>query len=413
MAKKQRKRGHGEGCITQRKDGKWAAVITLGKDANGKQKRRFIYGNTRQEVSEKLTQALNDINKGLYINPNKSTLQDWLIFWINEYVENRVKLSTKVSYDLFINKHINPVIGYIPLSGLRGDIIQKFYNDKLRNGRLDHKGGLNPKTIKNMHNMLHEALEQALKNELIIKNPCKTVTLPKVIKKEMRVLSADEQQKLITIARTERLGVGIILTLFTGLRLGELLGLQWSDIDIKNGILLVRRTLNRLKTFDDNSDKKTSIVIGETKTLKSKRQIPLHEIMVEELKKFKILQRQEKLLAGELYENNDFIIANELGKCIEPRTYQDLFYKLIKKAEIAPANFHCLRHTFATRALERDVAAKTVSELLGHSNISTTLDLYSHVSHELKKSSIDKMADLFLSASKNRNDCTNRSLRNS
>ena len=396
MSKKQNKRGHGEGCITQRSDGSWAAVITIGKDANGKQMRRFLYGKSRKDVAEKLRKALNEINTGMYISADKSTLKDWLIFWMNEYVENKVKLSTKVSYDTFVNKHINPIIGNIPLSTLRGDMIQKFYNDKLRDGRLDGKGGLNPKTIKNMHNMLHGALEQALMNGIISKNVCKTVTLPKVSKKEMRVLTPNEQQKLIDIARTERLGVGIVLTLFTGLRLGELLGLQWKDIDLDKGILSVRQTLNRLKNYDDSNDKKTSIVIGDTKTLKSKRQIPLHEIMVDELKKFRTLQKQEKLRAGELYENTNFIIVNELGRNIEPRTYQDLFYKLIRKAGIDDANFHCLRHTFATRALECGVAAKTVSELLGHSNISTTLDLYSHVSHDLKKESIDKMADLFI-----------------
>lgn len=245
--------------------------------------------------------------------------------------------------------------------------------------------------------MLHEALEQAFKNGLIIKNYSEIVTLPKIIRKEMRVLSLDEQQKVLATARAERLGIGIVLDLFTGLRLGELLGLQWKDIDLKKGILTVRQTLNRLRNFDTNIVNKTSIIIGDTKTLKSKRQIPLHDIMITELKKYKLMQKEEKLKAGLIYEDEGFFISNEIGKPIEPRTYQDLFYRIIKKAEIQNRpNFHALRHTFATRALEAGIPAKTVSEILGHSNISITLDLYSHVSLDLKKESINKLADLFL-----------------
>lgn len=396
MASKTYKRGQGEGCITQRKDGTWAAVITVGRNPNGSQKRRFFYGKARNEVAEKMRKAITEIKTGLYVEPNKFSLGKWLDFWLTEYAENKIRLSTKVSYQLFITKHIKPTIGNILLKDLRGDILQRFYNDKLKNGRLDGKGGLNPKTIKNIHNMLHEALEQALMNGLIIKNFCELVTLPKLIRKEMRVLSPDEQQKALATARTERLGIGIVLDLFTGLRLGELLGLQWKDIDLKNGILTVRQTLNRLKNFDTNIVNKTSIVLGETKTLKSKRKIPLHDIMITELKKYKLMQKKEKLKAGLIYEDNDFFISNEIGKPIEPRTYQDLFYRIIKKAEIQNRpNFHSLRHTFATRALEMGIPAKTVSEILGHSNISTTLDLYSHVSIDLKKDSINKLADLF------------------
>jgi integrase len=279
------------------------------------------------------------------------------------------------------------------IKDIRGEMIQKFYNDKLKNGRLDGKGGLSPKTIKNMHNMLHEALDQAYINDLIPRNPCKAVILPKIKKKEIRVLSPEEQQLLLSEARKERLGIGIVLDLFSGMRLGELLGLKWSNIDLTSGILTVKHTLNRLKNYEEGS--KTLIVLGDPKTEKSKRQIPLHKIMIDELKVYKDMQDQEKEKAEELYCDQGFFLCNELGYPIDPRTYQDLFKRLLKRAKIQNAHFHCLRHTFATRSLEKGIPAKTVSEILGHANISTTLDLYSHVSLDLKRESIDKLSDLF------------------
>lgn len=400
-----KKRGNGEGSIVRRKDGIWMGVITIGRNDDGSLKRKYYYGKTRQEVSEKITQALSKVNTCQFIEPSTLTVGQWLDFWLSEYAEHKIKLSTKISYDAYISKHIKPFLGRMKLANIRGDMIQKFYNDKLKHGRIDGKGGLSPKTIKNIHNMLHEALEQAIKNDLLLKNPCKMITLPKRTQKEMRVLSIEEQEQLTGIARYERLGLGIILVLFTGVRIGELLAIQWKDIDFENGILSINKTINRLKNYDPESIHKTSIVIGETKTVKSNRKVPLHDIMVEALKKHKIAQLEEKLKAGGIYEDHGFVIANELGKPIEPRTYQDFFHRLVKKAGMTKANFHSLRHTFATRALERGIPAKTVSEILGHTTVSITLDLYSHCLMVHKKESIEKLADLFLEKNPSKKNC--------
>jgi integrase len=410
------KRGQGEGSIRERfkvdkKTGKkvsigWEARYTVGVDANGKQIRKSIYGKTSDDVKKALRKVLTDLDNGTYVEPTKMTLGSWLDTWFKEYVTNSVKPSTRVSYDLYINKHIKPNLGHLQLKDVRPEAIQKFYNEKLVSGRIDkcknekgelvtRPGGLNPKTIKNMHNMLHEALEQALKNNHIVRNPCKAVILPKIKKHEMRVLTPKEQQKLLEAARQDRLGMGIVLALATGLRLGELLALQWKDINTKAGTLSVQRTVNRLKTFDDDAKSKTAIVFGEPKTKSSRRTIPLQGVILKELKEYKKRQNREKVKNIAVYQKQGFVFANEIGNPIEPRTFQDIFYKLIKEAGIPGANFHCLRHTFATRALEAGIPAKTVSEILGHSNISTTLDLYSHVSLDLKKESMEKLADLF------------------
>lgn len=388
-------RGQNEGSIRQRKDGIWESRYTAGKDANGRQIQRSIYGKTKAEVKEKLTKVLHELSSGTYIEPSKITLREWLETWFKEYVSNSVKLSTKASYELYIDKHINPIIGHIQLKDLKTDSLQRFYNEKLSNGRLDGEGGLNPKTIKNMHNMLHSALEQALKNGLIMRNISESAVLPKAKKKEMRVLSPGEQKKLQEVVQDERLGMAIILDLATGLRLGELLALQWNDIDLKAGVLTVKRTINWLKSYDPDSKQKTSIVIGEPKTKHSNRQIRLQNIILKKLIAYSISQKKEKLASSDIYADTGYVFTNTTGKPIEPRTFQDFFYKMIKKAEIQSANFHCLRHTFATRALEAGIPAKTVSEILGHSNIGTTLDLYSHVSLELKKQSMERLSNLF------------------
>ena len=390
------KRGQNEGSIRDRKDGTFEARYTVGKDAKGKQIQKSIYGKTKTEVREKLKAVLHELSTGSYLEPTKITFSNWLNTWFNEYISNSIKLSTKVSYDLYINKHIIPILGHVYLKDLKAETFQKFYNEKLLGGRLDDKGGLNPKTIKNMHNMIHSALEQALKNNLLVRNVSKSVVLPKIIKRDMRVLNPKEQNKLLEVARKDRLGMAIVLDLATGLRLGELLALQWSDIDMKTGTLSVKRTINRLKSFNSGSGNKTSIVIGEPKTKNSKRLIPLQGIILRELRIHKINQRKEKKVAFGKYEDSDFVFASPLGRPVEPRTFQDVFYGMIEEVKIKAANFHCIRHTFATRALEAGIPAKTVSEILGHANISTTLDLYSHVSLELKKESMEKLSNLFI-----------------
>ena len=339
-----------------------------------------------------MTAALNELNRGTYIEPTSMTVEQWLHIWFDEYACNSIKLSTKGSYDLYINKHIVPAIGNIKLSSLRPEMIQKLYNEKSENGRLDGKGGLNPKYIKNIHNMLHEALEQAVTNGIISLNATKATVLPKQTKKEMRVLSADEQKGLLSVISTERHGLIITLALATGMRLGELLGLQWKDIDFNKRSLSISRTVNRLKNFDDTIESKTSLVTSDPKTKSSIRLIPINDNILHELTLLNKAQKSERLSIGANYENQDFIFATQVGKPLDPRYVQDVFKRLIKKADINDANFHCLRRTFATRALEANVPAKIVSEILGHSSVGITLDLYSHVSLDTKRDAIEKIS---------------------
>lgn len=389
-----KRRGNGEGSIFQDKENRWRGVITVGINANGSQKKKTFYGKTRKEVSDRLNQALNDFKNQKCIEDSKMKLSDWLSHWLDTYAIHDIRQSTRVGYELYIRGHILPLLGEVPLAKLTPARLQEYYNFKLKDGRLDGKGGLNPKSLRNLHNMLHKALDQAVKLNLILRNPCDATVIPPNKKKEIRFLTVQEQALLQQAVAGERLGIGIMIDLFTGLRLGELLGLAWQNIDLEGGSFKVVQTVNRLKSFDRNDSNSTRIVVGEPKTEKSKRTIPLLGELVSQLQKYKSEQEIEKQNSYGAYQDQGFVLCNELGQPLDPKTYQDFFKRMLKKAGIRDINFHGLRHTFATRALEKGIPAKTVSELLGHSTITITLDLYTHVTEDLKRDAILKLEDL-------------------
>jgi len=378
------KRGQNEGSFDQMENGTWRGRITVGVGTQGKQKRKSFYGKTRKEVQLKVTQALNQINTGTYIETTNMTVAQWLDIWFTEYILPSVKHATHVNYDGIIHKHINPHLGHIKLADLRTDTIQSFYNAKSLNGRADGRGGLSPKSVKNIHSMLHKALDQALDNGLIAKNPSNAISLPKPKKtREMRVLTPDEHRQLVANSYDHDHGLVIRLALETGLRIGELLGLQWSDIDFTDSSLTIKRTINRLKSFDPNSTTKTVVVVSEPKTKNSLRTIPLSSTMLAELTQHR--QAQERII------KQAYIFINSNQNPFEARRMQKIFKDILHWAELKDINFHALRHTFATRALEANVPAKVVSEMLGHANISITLDTYSHVSLDSKRTALEQM----------------------
>lgn len=395
-----KKRANGEGTIRQRKDGRWEGLYTVNY------KRKSVYGKTQEDIRKKLNKILNEIDTGMYTEKSNITLSAWLDEWLEVYAKPSIRISTYGSYEGFIRNHIKPEIGKIKLTSLRPDMLQKFFNQKLISGRCDKvidnktkklvskKGGLSEKTIKNMYNMVHSALKQAHKNGLVYRNVSELITLPKQRKNEMHVLTLDEQRALQNAIQGERLGVGILLSLFTGIRLGELLGLKFQDIDFETKTISIRRTLNRLKVFD-NPHKKTEIVIGEPKTANAQRVIPLQDFLIPILKEHKLNIIRERLKVANLYKNNDFVICNEFGKYIEPRTYQDFFKKMLKRAEVNNTNFHTLRHTFATRALENGFDVKVLADILGHADASTTLNKYAHALPDHKKNSMEKLSCLY------------------
>ena len=366
-------------------------------------KRRAIYGATHEEVRVKLNEVLNDIAKGTYIAPQKDTVGMWLKEWLVTYALPTVKQSTYISYEGYVRIHLEPELGSIKLTALTTEQIQRFFNKKHRG--YQGKKGLSPKTLKNMYNMFNATLEQAVINNRLIRNPLRGVKLPSVTKKEIDILSAEEQALLHSAASSsaELPAFGIIFTLSTGVRLGELIGFQWGDVNVKSHSIRVRRTVGRLQKVDEDGNlvakepgkATTEIVIRSPKSITSQREIPLFDELWDGLMEYRNRQYEMFDAFGIDFNGSTHIFCMPTGKVYDPRTYEDLFKRTLKAADLPAINFHALRHTFATRALEAGMDIKVLSSILGHAQASTTLNLYAHALPDHKRDSMEKMRSFY------------------
>lgn len=241
----------------------------------------------------------------------------------------------------------------------------------------------------------HEALDQAVKNQLVPRNVTEMTTLPRLKKKDIKFFTLEEQDRFMDAIVGDKLEIAFVLALSTGMRIGEILALRWKDVDLREGVIRVTQSLNRIKIHDPKSKKKTELCFQETKTKSGRRSIPLPENVLMELKAYKLKQQHEQSNVISLFSDNDLVVCTELGNPVEPRNLMRSFYRIIKAAKIPKTNFHSLRHTFASRALEVGIPPKVVQEMLGHSTIVMTLDTYSHVIPDMKKDAAAKINNLF------------------
>lgn len=399
-----RKRGHGEGSIYQRKDGRWVAQATVGRDyETGKPKRITFYGKTRKEVSEKLSAALHDVQNGTFVEPTKITFADWLDTWLKEYAKPQVRPTTYDSYEYLIRVHIKPGLGGTYLKDLQPAQIQRFYNQKLQEPKMDRCKEenrkknpdreiqfLSPRTVRYMHIVIHESLEQALKEGKITRNPAKATRPPKVEKKEANYMNMDDIARFLRDIAGDRWYPVFITVLGSGLRLGEVAALKWSKIDLQKGAIYVNEAVSRVKN-DAETGPKTKLIFQNTKTQKGMRTIPLPADVVNELKRLKARQAQEKFMLGKAYQDQGFVFTWEDGRMVDPGYLSKYFLKLIRKSGIPNIHFHSLRHTYASMMLQADVHPKVVQEIIGHSTIGMTLDTYSHVMPGLKEAAAEKL----------------------
>lgn len=382
-----RKRGNGEGTIYKRSDGKWAGQVTVGRNVNGSPKRRAVYGKSRKEVADKIAEILSDIKAGDYIEPNKITLSEWLDTWMEEYKTVSIKATTYDSYATNIRVHIKPTIGYVRLSELSVSNIQGLINSL-------HRQGKSSALIRKIKNILKGALDQAIMNGLISRNVTQGVMLPKHVQKEIRWFTIEEERRFLSAAKKSRFEVAFKLDLVSGLRLGELIGLSWDCVDFNKGMLTIKQTIVRVKSREEKG-KNLYLISPTTKTDKSRRIVPIPKSAVTMLKEHKKKQDAEKKLAGELYDDNNLVFCTALGNRLIPRNVGRAFTGIAKKAGIEGASVHSLRHTYATRLFENGVAAKTVSELLGHTDVAHTLNVYTHVANRIKEDAIQFLDYVF------------------
>ena len=392
------KKGNNEGSIRKRVNGTWEGRYSDGRNDNGRQIQRSVYGKTRKEVAEKLNAVLYNKQCGSYVAPSKLLLKDWLVQWLQNYAVISIRPSTYINYEGYVYNHISPELGDFPVQNITPVMVQNFYNQKFESGRADGGGGLSAKTIRNMHNMLHQSFEQAKINGMIMHNPADGAVIPRQEKKEMRVLSVQEQKDLISVLHRHRLGFAILFDLATGLRIGELCALKWSDVNFNKRTVKISRTLQRIKKSmleKVSGENSTAIMEGNVKTNSGFREIPLPDKIFEKLIEHRGLQFAEMKLHEPFYRDNGYIFAMPLGTCVEPHTMRDALDFLLDAAGIEHANFHALRHTFATRAIENGVNVKTLSDILGHSQVQITMDLYCHSSLDLMRDGMDRVMGVF------------------
>ena len=363
------------------KQGIWMSQATIGFDpTSGKPKRRSFYGKTRIEAFDKMNKALYELNTGNYCEPATITLGKWLNDWL-EGRKPHIEEETYQGYETQIRVHITPAIGKIKLKDLKTRDIQKLLNDKFKKGRVDGKGGLSPRSVKYIHQTLNTSLNQAVRERIISHNPAEAVELPKKEGREIKTLSTEELKKFFQAAEESPWYTAFLLEFYTGLRRGELLGLRWQDLDFDQGLLKVRQRLSKYKI----------IKVG-TKTPNAKRAITLHTDIMEVLKKHQFQQNEMKQLLGPAYQDNDLIFCNGKGSPLHPDSFTKHYQRFLEKAGLTKTTFHNARHTFATLALESGVGIKTVQEILGHSSISITGDIYSHVTKKMNDDAANKMS---------------------
>lgn len=380
-----KKRGQNEGSIRKRKDGKWEARVTTGKNPDGTQRRKSLYGKTRQEVSIKMADLLNDLHKGTLIDPTSKTVAEWLDEWMRDYKKLQLKPMSYINYMGYIDRQINPMLGNYKLMDLRTETVQRFINDLMK---MDLATG----TIHGIVKVLKSAVKQAYINGMISKNVTFGVIMPKNEKSSRKAFTPEQQAVFMEAAKDNVHGAAFILSLFTGMRIGEVLGLRWSDVSFEKNYLQVNRTAVVIKDLD-NPDSKWHTDFGTPKTKSSVRTIPLKPSIVSLLQKVKDEQAEFRLRLGKGYEDNDLVFSTATGKPFDLRNIQRVFKVICEKADLQGFTPHCLRHTFATSGYAQGVDIKVLQEILGHANINGTANTYTHVDIETIRQQMERMKD--------------------
>jgi integrase len=355
----QKRRGHGEGSIKQRADGLWEARVSL---EGGK--RRSFYGKTRREAQDKLRGALRDLDAGLDLSTERQTVAQFLDKWLAASVKPSVKVKTYEGYESIVRVRVAPRIGKRQLAKLTPLDLQSLYTELA-------EAGLSPRSVHHTHRVLHRAFAQAVRWNLIARNPCDGAQGPRATRAEMKVWTPEEAEAFLTSTGEHPAHALYTLALTTGMRQGELLGLRWQDVDLDAGTLRVRRSLQRQRG--------NGLVFVQPKTSRSRRTIVLSRRAVMALQAHRDRQVFARRLAGSAWRDQDLVFCDAFGAPLDPSYQTAIFKKAVEAAGLPAIRFHDMRHTAATILLSRGVHVKLVSELLGHATIVLTLDTYSHL----------------------------------
>ena len=371
----------------------WEGRITTGRNpGTGRQLQRSVSGKSQKEVREKLQAIAVELNNGTYREPTKMTLAQWLYIWASTYLGG-VKPRTVEIYSSDIRLYIKPALGAVRLEALRTHTIQQFYN-QLTAGT-NGKRGLSAKTVKNIHGVLHHALNQAVANGLLRSNPADACILPRVEKKELKPLDEDDISRFLSAIEGSPYEDIFLVTLFTGLREGEVLGLTWDCVNFECGTLLINK---QIQLHQEKGMKAYALV--SPKNGKS-RTVAAAPSVIERLKHRRAAQAEQQLLAGPLWDNPDnLVFTDPSGKHLTKPTVYRAFKKAVASIGRPDARFHDLRHSYAVAALRSGDDVKTVQSNLGHATAAFTLDVYGHVTDKMKQESAARMEKFIQSVSK-------------
>ena len=386
---------NGNGSIrkkTQIKNGKtytwWEGRITTERDpGTGKQIQRSVSGKTQEEVRKKLSKIATEIDNRTYVKPSKQTLGEWLDIWLDTYVAYSVKPYTEDSYREACENHIKPSLGSVRLEELNAPQIQQLYNKLIR------QKGLSAKSVKNVHGVLHRALNQAVKIGSLRNNPSDACDLPKVYQKEIVPLEQEEIMKFLNAIQGNKFEYIYLVTLFTGMRQGEVLGLTWDCVDFNANTLYINKQLQKSKKVGG------AYQLVPTKNSKA-RLITVAPSVMTVLKRQKSKQAQMQLLAGAIWKNKDnLVFTNEQGRHLTHVTVYKNFKKIVCELGLEKTRFHDLRHSYAVAAIENGDDIKTVQNNLGHATAAFTLNIYAHTTQKMRQESADRMERFIQSVS--------------
>lgn len=377
------KRANGEGSVRKRKDGKWLVTFPTGRYlASGKREYVYKYCATQAEAVEALRQLQSE--KAMGVCHSKVTVKtgDWIETWIEKHKAPHLASSTLTSYRNNYRVHVKPFVGKIALKDLTTYHIQK---------TLDSMGGSFSLFVK-VYNVIHGALDAAVEQGMIPRNPCKGVAFPKEDTKDKRALTKEEQQRLIAALDGEYYRVMLLTYLYTGMRMGEGIPLRWSDIDLERRTIRVNKKAIVRHDFEAHSAKQE--VQDKCKTKSSKRIIVITSGLASILAEHKEGMRNRAKQLGEEWSEDSLVFRNSRGNMVYSRNLQEVLYRILDKAGIKGATMHTLRHTYATRCFEAGVDIKAISEQLGHKDVKTTSDIYVHLFEDTKAKEIDKLSEI-------------------
>ena len=374
-----KKRANGEGSIRKRSDGRWEGRYTAGYHSEtGKRIIKNVLGKTQAECKAKLSAAM-EATRGIDVSrADEYTVATWLRSWYEIYAKPNIRISTANRYQLMVEQYAIPRIGNIKLTKLTAHDLQKLYKELMENGRIDRKSGhgnpgLSSTTVRSLHLMLHNALDRAVKEKLILSNPTENCIIPKIEKQEMKILHPDHISAYLDAAEQRGALPMFYLELVSGLRKGELVALQWSDLDEASCTISVSKQASW--------DTEGNLILSQPKTGNSIREVSIPQDAVELLK-----QEHAK------HPDNPWMFpSSRTGEMYHPDSVVNLHKKILKDAGLEHIRFHDLRHTFATLALQNGVDVKTVSSMLGHYDAGFTLRTYTHATRQMQQKAAEKM----------------------